>query len=350
MGLHSLANTFSLSLPVVRSPEEEPFATLAEVAPIIRHLDQVSARTRLTRALRNVFFRIEQWIRVMMNHSLTQAILTQSGVLNRIKNFLAPKNAQFRQRKAVPVQIVEDLTYLHDKWTFGDLGVLATRGLLQVGTTAQLTPDPTWPWRRTADFYGHGHLINGQTWCYRAEMMRDGAHAPPIAGISGKKHQGARSVVMGYHDEEREHFYADIDQGNIIYYYGTALPRKPGDREPTNIKDPIVHQVERITRNSKGEGPTHATTYLFDSYRMGRPVRVFRSFKLADIVPHRPLTGFRYDGLYIVTAPELVKKDRQIYRFKMERMVEGQGPLRSSNAPLQPEYRQNQQRKRKREE
>ena len=282
----------------------------------------------------------------MVNYSMTQEILDESDVLKRIKEFLSDANTGLRRGKEVPEHIVEDLTILARKWEFSDLGVLACRGLVRNGLKGQLCVKSTWQWKRSADFFGGGHLVNGQTWCFRAEMMRDGAHAPPIAGISGIKKQGARSVVMGYHDEERDHYYADVHQGDIIYYYGTALPREVGDNEPSNIKDPVTYRTRRITKNSKGKGPTHATEGLFTSYWTGQTVRVFRSFRLAHIVPYRPLTGFRCDGLYIVTLPELIKRERQIYRF---RMTEEQGLLRHSNPPLQPEYRQQQQ-KRKREE
>jgi hypothetical protein len=276
----------------------------------------------------------------MLNHSLTPEILVQSNALPVIRNFLEPAQAQLRRNKRVPEHIVEDLTFLQRKWERGDLGILALRGLRQVGPYAQLFVDPDWPYALSADFYGDGHLVNGQTWAYRAEMMRDGAHSAPIAGICGKKAKGARSIVMGYHDEVKKDYYADIDigDGSTIYYYGTALPRRPGDNELTNEKDPRTYRAERITRNSRGEGPTSATEALFESYRTRRPVRVFRSFRLAEIVEHKPLEGFRYDGLYTVVAPELVKRERQIYRFKMER-IPGQGPLRHHTANIPRAYR-----------
>ncbi|EXJ73316.1 uncharacterized protein A1O5_03076 [Cladophialophora psammophila CBS 110553] len=332
--------------PVTNVRRKEPFITLQEVVPIVRLLDQVHTRKRMSMGIRHIFAKIQEWTRLMSNHSMTQEILDESRVLDHLKKFLSDDNAALWRTKAVPEHIIEDLTYLCQKWEFGDLGVLARRGLRLHGLNGLLFPDPDWPWKRSADFFGHGHLMNGQTWCFRAEMMHDGAHAPPIAGIYGTKKEGARSVVMGLHDEGKEHYYADVDKGNTIYYYGTALPRLPDDTEPTNIKDLVTHRVERITKNSRGQGPTNATMSLFTSYRTGRPVRVFRSFRLAKIVPHRPITGFRYDGLYIVIAPELVKIERQIYRFKMERMTTGQGPLRHSETPLRPENRPSRKRKR----
>ncbi|OQV08041.1 SAD/SRA domain-containing protein [Cladophialophora immunda] len=335
-----------IRVPPDRPLEDEPFVTLQETLPIVRLLDQIPARRRMSMGIRHTFTKIQEWIRMMLNNSMTQEVLDESRILEHLKRFLSDDHERIRREKDVPEHIVEDLTYLYRKWDFGDLGVLARRGLLAHRPNGPLWPDPKWPWKRSADFFGHGHLVNGQTWCFRVEMMRDGAHAHAIAGISGKAKEGARSVVMGFHDEVRKQYYADVDQGETIYYYGTALPRKPGDTEPTNLKDAVTHRVERITKNSQGEGPTDATMSLFTSYRTGCPVRVFRSWRLAEIVPHRPVTGFRYDGLYIVTAPELVKIERQIYRFKMERMTTGQGPLRHSGTPLQPETRGSRKRKR----
>ncbi|OAG36223.1 hypothetical protein AYO21_09617 [Fonsecaea monophora] len=335
--MRKCAEMLDIRLPPDRPAEEEPFITLQETTPIVRLLDQIPVRGRMTMAIRHTFAKIQDWIRMMQNHSMTEEILNESRVREHLKRFLSDDNKEMRREKAVPEHIVEDLTILYRKWDLGDLGVLARRGLVERGPNRMLFPDPDWKFKRDADYFGHGLLVNGQTWCYRAEMMRDGAHAPIIAGISGSKTQGARSVVMGYHDQGREEYYADVDQGDTIYYYGTALRLKAGDTEPTNLKDAVTHRVERITRNSRGEGPTNATLSLFESYWTGRPVRVFRSWRLAEIVPHRPVSGFRYDGLYIVTAPELVRIERQIYRFKMERMATGQGPLRHSGAPLRPE-------------
>lgn len=261
----------------------------------------------------------------MQNFPVTQEIVHESRVLERIKGFLSEDNPRTLD---VPDNIIEDLTYLQRKWELGDFGVHATRGLVQSRDGGQYNLDPNWPFTRSDNFFGHGHLVNGQTWLRRVEMSRDGAHAPPVAGISGTKEEGARSVVMGYHDVANQRFYADIDENETIWYVGTALHREEDDKSATNVKDLVTHRPSRIKKNSKGRGPTNATLALVKSYQTGRPVRVFRSFRLSTIVPLRPDKGFRYDGLYRVTRYELLKQERQIYRFKMERLTTGQGPLR----------------------
>ncbi len=274
----------------------------------------------------------------MQHNSITEHDLNQTNVLGLLKPFLAESYRPTLAAKEMPLEIIEDLTILYRKWELGDLSVLPRRGLIRVSHT-QYTADLNWQYKRSCDFFGHGHLVNGQVWFSRAAMMRDGAHAPPMCGIYGTARKGgAKSIVMGRHDEKNKDYYANIDQGNIIWYYGTALRRSNNDTEATNIEDPAhgTYRAERVTKNDLDQGPTPGTNALFESYRTGHPVRLFRSFRLADIVPGKPIVGFRYDGLYIVTEPVLVKKERQIYMFKMVRMEDGQGPLRQANAPLEP--------------
>jgi hypothetical protein len=273
----------------------------------------------------------------MFNHSLNEEHLTQSPVLNCLKTYLCEENRPRLQAKAVPDDIVEDLTILYRKWDRGDLSILARRGLIQRRPNGQYFPDPDWEHRQSADFFGHGHLVNGQTWGSRAEMTRDGAHGPLIAGIFGTIRHGARSVVMGLHDEENQNIYADVDQGNRIYYCGTANRREAGDDRPTNLKDAASFRPPHITGPS-GDS-TNATKAMLKSIETGRPVRVFRSSRLATIVEWRPHRGFRYDGLYVVKKSYLVNEDRQIYRFRMDRLDTGQGPIRESMPPPAPERR-----------
>jgi hypothetical protein len=326
-------------LPPDEEPENEHFVTLEEVASVIRPLDNIGLRPRMSMGLRTSFIRIQNWIAKMQTNSVTQQVLDKSKVLDRIDAFLGADNAAMRQAKAVPVHIIEDLTWLQGKWRSGDLSVLARRGLRRTREGGPLFPDPDWPHRRTSDFFGHGHLVNGQTWIYRAEMMRDGAHGPPVAGISGTIKLRARSIVMGYHDEKNQHFYADVDEGDTIYYMGTGLPRaaEGDDEEATNIRDPVTHPRNRIIENANGHGPTNATMCLITSYRNRKEVRVFRSHGASHKCPLRPERGYRYDGLYRVEWFQLEKQERQIYKFKLVRLTTGQGPLRLNLSPPLPE-------------
>lgn len=273
----------------------------------------------------------------MFFHSVTEEILAQSHVLDHLKTYLGDDNQAMLEAKAIPEDIIEDLTILYRKWDRGDFSVLARRGLVARGANGQYFPDQNWPHSRRADYFGHGHLVNGQSWGSRLELHRDGAHGPLIAGISGSTKQGARSIVMGLHDEANKEFYADVDQGNTIYYCGTANRREAGDDRPTNLKDAASHRPAHIIDTS-GE-PTIATRIMMTSCKKGRPVRVFRSARLSHIVPKRPTRGFRYDGLYAAKDYEVLNNDRGIYRFRLERLTEGQGPIRESLPPPMPESR-----------
>lgn len=325
-------------LPPDEEPENEHFVTLKDVTDVIRLLDNISIRPRMSMGLRSAFVNIDNWVAKMQTNSVTQEVLNESRVLDRIDAFLGEDNAAMRQAKAVPDHIIEDLTWLQRKWHSGDLSVLARRGLRRTREGGPWFPDPNWPHRRTSDFFGHGHLVNGQTWIYRAEMVRDGAHGPLVAGIAGTTKRRARSIVMGYHDERNQHFYADVDAGDTIYYMGTGLPRAEGDDRATNIRDPVAHPRNRIIENTSGHGPTNATMSLITSYRKGRdPVRVFRSHCASEKCPLRPERGYRYDGLYRVEWFQLEKQERQIYKFKLVRLTTGQGPLRLNLSPPLPE-------------
>lgn len=325
-------------IPEDLPPEEEHFLGLEDAMRMIKLIDNIQSRSRLSQGLRSAYSSLRSSIRKMQHNSMTQDILDESGLLNRLKFFLSEDNREMRQRKMVPDNIIEDLTILQTKWEFGDLSVLPCRGLIR-GNGGIYSIDRNWPWVRNGRVLGTGPWVNGQTWHSRSAMSRDGIHRPLQAGISGTAEEGAESVVMGYHDEKREQYYADVDEGNTVYYIGTALLRQKGDKEPTNLKDSEEYELSRITKNSRGEGPTNATKALMTSCRTGDPVRLIRSWRLADIVPSRPYSGYRYDGTYVVESFELLKLERQIYRFKMVRTSEGQGPLRLCEAPLGPEKR-----------
>ena len=202
-------------LPPNVDAADEPFAKLADIQQIARLITNVLTQPlRLVRS-RNIYKRMQTWIRIMQNNSVTQEMLTRANVLNSMKNFLSDNNQRLRTLKRLPEEILEDLTILHRKWDFGDFSILPYRGLIPGGPIGY-RPDPEWPFKRSSDFYGHGHLMNGQVWSSRAEMMRDGAHGPPIAGISGTIKRGARSIVMGLHMPGKKDYYADVDQNDTI--------------------------------------------------------------------------------------------------------------------------------------
>jgi hypothetical protein len=176
--------------------------------------------------------------------------------------------------------------------------------------------------RRKADFFGHGHLVNGQMWLARIAMLRDGAHGMHRSGIHGSVEDGAYAIVMGLHFKPET--YADTDYGPTIFYIGTPLTDR--DAGPSNIKD-----TEEDATDFGHLEPTAASRALMKSHETQRPVRVFRSYNASKLVKNRPKDCYRYDGLYVVKDYICLKAQQQIYRFTMVRLPEdevGQGPLR----------------------
>ena len=319
------------------------FTTVDRVNDMHAYCDRVKRYSAAHPSDRTDYKRMITWAAEMHTHSITQAILTVTQILPRLQTFLSPPGVGYHVQKLTPMNLLEELKIIFRKWSKGDLLADANRGIIReivqtsAGTRQVERLDRSWPHRVSDSFYGHGHLVNGQRWFSRLQMSRDGAHGAPQAGICGRKELGARSIVMGLHDEQRHRFYADVDGGETIWYIGTALEalKIMDDPEPkqTNFKD------TEASRNREHRRPTDATQALMKSRRTKIPVRVFRSYRLADIVSHKPKDGFRYDGLYRVVGWKCLKKDRQIYRFKMRRLrrndpvADGQGGLRGVKRP-----------------
>jgi SAD/SRA domain len=248
------------------------------------------------------------------------------------------------------MRMIEDLTIIANKWARGDFSIRPSRGLCRRGHYGRFWPDRDYDLRRSAAFFGHNGLVNGQMWATRSEMYRDGAHGLLIGGIHGSKALGVYAVVMGYHNPSKGEYYADIDCGETIWYISTALPKRPGmgDDNIRDNPDELVHFDPELA--------TDGAQALIKSHVTKVPVRVIRSFKAAQIVKYRPNRGYRYDGLYRVVDYELLKADRQIYRFKMTRVNERegeyvQGPLRSAgHGPRDGNLPERPRRRRRREE
>jgi hypothetical protein len=51
--------------------------------------------------------------------------------------------------------------------------------------------------------------------------LRDGAHGEMIAGISGKKEEGAQSCIMSGGENGDGEKYPDMDYGDRVLYCGT---------------------------------------------------------------------------------------------------------------------------------
>jgi putative restriction endonuclease len=146
-----------------------------------------------------------------------------------------------------------------------------------------------------------GHISGypeGSYFGTRLELSQTGLHRPLIAGISGRGHSGANSVVLagGYEDTE--------DFGGEILYTGQ------GGRDPET-----GHQVTHQTL-------TRGNLALACNQRYGWPVRVIRGARQHS--PYAPEAGYRYDGLYSVGDywREVGKAGLYIWRFRLVKIVE----------------------------
>jgi putative restriction endonuclease len=122
-----------------------------------------------------------------------------------------------------------------------------------------------------------GHLPNypeGSCFASREELSRAGVHRPRVAGISGRSHEGADSVVLAGRYENTE------DYGDEILYTGHG-----GRNQETNQQ--VSHQT--LTRGNLA---------LAVNKLHGIPVRVIRG--ATHHSSYSPVTGYRYDGLYRV--------------------------------------------------
>ena len=145
----------------------------------------------------------------------------------------------------------------------------------------------------------------GATFATRHDLAAAGVHRPPQAGICGTAAGGAESIVLagGYVDDE--------DVGNEILYTGAG----GNDR-----------QTRRQTSHQTLGGTNAA---LVTSHQRGLPVRVVRGRPRPSVLRNHPRvvfappeTGYRYDGLYLVTdyRPDVGSDGFRVWRFLLERL------------------------------
>lgn len=308
--------------------------TLGRICTEVERLKNADSNREIRR---NAIAAMRQWILEVVDTNIDEGPprdCVTDRVIPCLQEFLGPDNAAVRERSPhVPSYIQEELTVLQRKWESGDFDGAVDRGLMVTETIdvngtlirTRVGADREWPHYVSALYFGEGNLVNGQVWHSRAELQRDGVHAPRIAGISGTTAQGARSIVLGEFDEKKNEGYADIDMGEVIEYMGTALPDEEG-LGPTNIQDDHMNNPGSWNED-EARKPTRATRAMMRSLETGDPVRVIRSHKMCSIVKNKPTKGYRYDGLYRVTRKTAMKEARQIWSFRLERLP-GQGRLR----------------------
>ncbi|KAI5202555.1 hypothetical protein E4T39_04667 [Aureobasidium subglaciale] len=212
-----------------------------------------------------------------------------------------------------PWYLKEDAAELYIKWWSKDTDPGLFRGIKlgraknsKIGRdSAADTLDPKYAGRRHGNFFGNGHLRNGQWWPTQLCAVRDGAHSATIAGICGKSGEGAFSCVMSGGS------YPNIDRGNEVWYYGTESD------------DPTC--------------PTDSTRHLIENSKSHQPVRLLRAAKMntEGANDYRPAEGMRYDGLYEVVGYEIKNLAKQVHLFRLVRLPD-QGPIRNSGPEVRP--------------
>ncbi|KAJ3539004.1 hypothetical protein NM688_g6429 [Phlebia brevispora] len=117
----------------------------------------------------------------------------------------------------------------------------------------------------------------GTRWEDRDAMMEDHIHPMKVAGIYGRKADGARSVVLNGEFEDEDH-------GETFVYIGS------GGRAPEVRFGPQTCD-QSLDKNNLNQS-------LVMSAKRQTPVRVIRGSGLKS--KFAPYAGFRYDGLYTV--------------------------------------------------
>ena len=267
---------------------------------------------------------IRSWITEVQAWSfvINEETLEMCRVLVALKEFLCEENKDLRIAAKVPSWIEEDLEFLMRKWAKGDLVNHPDRGLIKGNTRARLLLDRTWSHYKSANYFGAGDLVNGQRWKKRVHMMSEGVHGAPIAGIWGHSvEEGCQAVVMGKDGQGGGGWYADRDEGTVVWYIGTARKKKCSGAAATTRIDDSDHD------GPEDKGPTSHTRMLMTSIETEKPIRLIRSDKLPHKNKYRPAQGYRYDGLHQAVGSELLEPERQIYRFELHRLPD-QGPIR----------------------
>ena len=222
-------------------------------------------------------------------------------------------NPKYSEGVVYPWDVRADAEQLHSRWVMQVFDTDLLRGIVQARQRGKQDKrnadsiDRNFPGRQFANFYGQGHLVNGQWWPTQLCTVRDGAHGAAQGGIYGEASKGAYSIVLsgGNH-------YSDVDNGDTIWYSGT---------------------------DSKDETPTENTRRMLEMLEtpppLRQPVRVIRSWNLRKDNPYRPQRGFRYDGLYDVQRSKVLDGSKAIHAFYLVRR-DRQDPIRYQGAEARP--------------
>lgn len=156
----------------------------------------------------------------------------------------------------------------------------------------------------------------GTLWKFRLQASEVGVHRPHVAGIHGREHEGAYSIVLagGYED--------DLDFGDEFMYTGSGGRDLSGNkRTAQQSSDQTLTRMNKalaLNCNATIDSKVGTTS---SNWQKGKPVRVLRSSKGKKHSEFSPDEGIRYDGIYKVVKywPEKGKAGFNVWRYLLRR-------------------------------
>ncbi|XP_026756776.2 E3 ubiquitin-protein ligase UHRF1-like [Galleria mellonella] len=158
----------------------------------------------------------------------------------------------------------------------------------------------------------------GMCWRFRIQLSETGVHRPPVSGIHGRDVEGAYSIVLsgGYED--------DVDNGNEFTYTGSGGRDLSGNKRTAeqSSDQTLTRENKALARNCAVNQINEKGGDAGENWRMGKPVRVIRSYKMLKHFPkYAPKEGIRYDGIYKVVKyyPEKGLSGYKVWKYLLRR-------------------------------
>ncbi|CAB3376985.1 Hypothetical predicted protein [Cloeon dipterum] len=143
---------------------------------------------------------------------------------------------------------------------------------------------------------------SGRLWASRRDVSRFGVHLPLNAGICGASKKGVRSVCLTGGAE------GDEDHGETVIMSGSG--GNPQELKGLNLALAQSCHAELDVKNGA----------FSRDWQKGLPIRLVRGFQHGNISMFAPISGYRYDGIYKVSAYfKLEIKKRKIWKFILKR-------------------------------
>ncbi|XP_072010415.1 E3 ubiquitin-protein ligase UHRF1-like [Engystomops pustulosus] len=156
----------------------------------------------------------------------------------------------------------------------------------------------------------------GTLWRFRVQVSEAGVHRPHVAGIHGRGHDGAYSLVLagGYED--------DADNGTEFTYTGSGGRDLRGNKRTAEQScDQKLSNMNRALALNCNAPINDKQGAVAKDWRAGKPVRVVRNSKGKIHSKYAPQEGNRYDGIYKVVKywPAKGKSGFLVWRYLLRR-------------------------------